>query len=92
MDKQGIHCIVSGKVQGVFYRANVQDKARQLGLTGWVRNLASGEVELTAYGHQEELDEFAAWLWRGPLEAEVKHVAVNQVAYQETLDFMIKYD
>jgi len=92
MTQLGIHCIVSGKVQGVFYRANTQTKALELGLTGWVRNRSSGEVELTAFGTGDKLDELVAWLWIGPNEAEVKNVVVNRIAYQAVTDFIIKVD
>ncbi|MEA1888261.1 MAG: acylphosphatase [Pseudomonadota bacterium] len=65
---------VSGRVQGVFFRASTRDKAQQLGLSGWVRNLHTGHVELVAYGAQKSLEELKQWLWQGPKFAKVKGV------------------
>jgi acylphosphatase len=66
---ESLHCLVSGRVQGVAFRAFVREQARRLGLTGWVRNLADGRVEVLAQGPQAALDELAACLARGPLPA-----------------------
>jgi acylphosphatase len=63
---QRMHLVISGRVQGVGFRASAYDEARSLGLTGWVRNLASGEVELIAEGKRENLDIFLAWTHIGP--------------------------
>jgi len=60
-----LHAWVSGRVQGVWFRAWTQRKARELGLTGWVRNLPDGRVEVVAEGPQPQLEAFARWLWQG---------------------------
>lgn len=65
------HFIVSGKVQGVGFRAFVQGIARQYGLSGWVRNLSSGQVEVLVCGLKESLHAFQRDLKRGPLRARV---------------------
>ena len=65
---------VSGVVQGVFFRASTQQEARKLGLTGWVRNLADGSVELEAQGPSEACDQLIDWCWQGPPDAEVRRV------------------
>ena len=67
---------VSGRVQGVYYRASAQARARELGLRGWVRNLADGRVEALAAGPAAALAEFAAWLAAGPPRAQVSGVEV----------------
>lgn len=67
-------CLVSGRVQGVFYRAATQRKAQALGLTGWVRNLPNGRVELVASGTEHALRELQDWLWQGPPHAQVTDV------------------
>lgn len=72
------HFIVSGRVQGVWYRASTQQQAVQLGLQGWVRNLPDGRVELVAAGEQELLDQLQEWLWQGPIHAQVEHVQVEE--------------
>ena len=57
-----LHVFVSGKVQGVFFRAYTRDKALELGLTGWVRNLSDGRVEVMAEGPKEKLEQLLQWL------------------------------
>ena len=59
--KQRIHLLIRGKVQGVYYRSSACEEARVLGLTGFVRNLPTGEVELLAEGTQPVLDQLLAW-------------------------------
>jgi len=61
-----IRFLVSGKVQGVCFRASTQEQARHLGLRGYVRNLDDGRVDVLAAGSDESLDALAKWLWRGP--------------------------
>jgi acylphosphatase len=74
--------VVTGRVQGVFYRGATQDAARRLGLDGWVRNCSDGSVELVACGEARALDELAAWLWKGPSQARVESVIQESVAPQ----------
>jgi acylphosphatase len=69
-----IHCFVSGRVQGVSYRAYTQREATQLGLTGWVRNCPDGRVELVAEGEPEALQQLILWCHQGPPAARVTHV------------------
>lgn len=61
-----LHAVVHGRVQGVFFRASTQKKARALGLTGWVRNLPDGTVEVLAVGPRPALEALLAWLHEGP--------------------------
>ena len=68
---------VSGRVQGVFFRASAREIARELGLSGWIRNLADGRVEALASGSPEALDAFGRWLARGPDRARVTGVATE---------------
>lgn len=72
-----IHCCVSGQVQGVFFRASTRDEARRLGLTGWVRNLPDGRVEVLACGERPALDTLVEWLHEGPPHANVSGVEVE---------------
>jgi len=72
-----IRAIVSGRVQGVSYRASTAKKAAQLGLVGWVRNLANGDVELEAEG--SNVDELVAWCKQGPPAAQVEAVSVEEI-------------
>jgi acylphosphatase len=71
--------IVRGRVQGVGYRAACCSRARELGLGGWVRNLADGSVEVQAEGPNQDLAELRLWCERGPSGAQVAVVALTTV-------------
>jgi acylphosphatase len=68
---------VSGRVQGVFYRATCVRKAQSLGLTGFARNLVDGRVEVLACGEEARVEEFVAWLWEGSPASKVIDVATE---------------
>jgi acylphosphatase len=74
-DRQRLHVWITGRVQGVGYRYATQQKARQLGLTGWVRNLADGRVEAVFEGNPDDLEAIAQWCTQGPPAAIVSHLA-----------------
>lgn len=65
-------------MQGVFYRAATADRASELGVDGWVRNLADGSVEVVASGESEALESLAEWLWHGPPAASVSAVTIEE--------------
>ena len=69
-----LHTVVRGHVQGVSFRYYTQERALALGLSGWVRNLRDGAVEVTAEGPRAALDEFLTFLRRGPVAARVAEV------------------
>ena len=77
--------IVTGRVQGVGFRAATRNQAIRLGLTGIARNLADGSVEVLAIGEAAALDALAAWLQRGPPLAQVDHVVRAEVAVEPVL-------
>ena len=66
--------LVSGEVQGVFFRASTRDVARRLGLGGYAANLRDGRVEVVACGTEEALERLREWLHLGPPQAEVAEV------------------
>ena len=68
---------VSGRVQGVFYRATCVKKAASLSLMGYARNLADGRVEVLACGDENAVQEFTAWLWEGSPASKVTDVATE---------------
>lgn len=73
-------CYVSGRVQGVFFRASARNEAEQLGLRGYARNLPDGRVELLACGAAaSSLEDFCAWLAQGPAHAQVTNVSCESV-------------
>ena len=76
-------CLVSGRVQGVFYRASTARRASQLGLNGYARNLADGRVEVLVCGAAESVAKLCEWLWEGPPAAEVSGVVISEIECQE---------
>ncbi len=83
--------IISGKVQGVFYRASCQEVAQRLGLTGWVKNLSGGQVEVLAQGEKERIEKLIQWCKKGPPSAMVSDVNVKWENIREVLgDFQIR--
>lgn len=84
------HYWISGRVQGVFFRASTHQRARQLGLTGWVRNLRDGRVEVLACGGDEALTRFEEWLQRGPRGAVVTDVQAATEPAPALDDFEIR--
>lgn len=80
--KRHYNIIVSGKVQGVFYRASAKQMADLLGIKGFVLNLADGSVYIEAEGDEEILTKFIQWCHHGPERAEVTYVSVNEADIQ----------
>jgi acylphosphatase len=76
-------CFVSGRVQGVFYRASTRQKAIETGCTGYARNLADGRVEVLAVGAPSAVQSLIDWLWKGPPAAHVTDVQVLSVPLAE---------
>lgn len=79
--------LISGRVQGVWFRASTRDEARRLGLGGHAVNLPDGRVEVVACGSAAALDALADWLRRGPDLAEVADVASEVLPDQAFSDF-----
>lgn len=84
-----IHFWVSGRVQGVYFRKSAQATARQLGLTGWARNLPDGRVEGVACGSGKALDKLVVWLHHGPEHAEVTDLRIEAEIVQNWNGFDI---
>ncbi len=81
---------VNGRVQGVYFRASAREKARALGLCGWVENLPDGRVSAVARGPAEALEAFAAWLAEGPPRAVVSGVASEVVEVETPPGFEVR--
>ncbi len=77
MTTSRVHLLVSGIVQGVFFRQSTVDEARRLGVAGWVRNLPDGRVEVEAEGERAALDALVRFCRRGPPAAQVDGVEVT---------------
>jgi acylphosphatase len=80
---------VAGRVQGVFFRAEARDRARSLGLSGWVRNAHDGSVEASFEGPAERVQSMVEWCRRGPALAEVQDVSVDWEEPEGGRDFLI---
>lgn len=80
-DRTRAHVFVSGRVQGVYYRANTRDRARSLGLDGWVQNLSDGRVEAVFEGPTDAVEEMTEWCHDGSPAANVEDVSVE---YEES--------
>ena len=76
-DRTRAHVFVTGKVQGVYYRATTRDTARERGVDGWVRNLDDGRVEAVFEGPADAVEELVAWCETGSPAAEVDDVSVE---------------
>ncbi|UXX79261.1 acylphosphatase [Reichenbachiella carrageenanivorans] len=87
----GRSILVSGKVQGVFYRASTADEASKLGLEGWVKNLPTGEVMIEVFGEKPDIDQLIAWCWQGSPLAKVSKVEVEEVPFRKGGLFMVLY-
>lgn len=68
---------VGGRVQGVYYRATVAGRARELGVRGYARNIPDGRVEVLACGADSAVDEFVEWLWIGSSASKVTSVEIE---------------
>ncbi|MEQ1884910.1 MAG: acylphosphatase [Bryobacteraceae bacterium] len=82
--------LISGRVQGVGFRAFTQQAALEIGVTGWVRNLANGRVEAHANGTPVQLDAFEGRVRTGPRRSQVHSVEVADVAVAEAVTFTIR--
>lgn len=80
-DRARVHLVVSGRVQGVFFRGATVDEARRLGVAGWVRNLPDGRVEVLAEGERGALEALVAFCRRGPPAARVDDVEATWSAW-----------
>jgi len=69
-----VRCVVSGRVQGVWFRGATREKARELGVSGYAENLDDGRVAVLAYGSEDAVKSLVKWLWQGPPMARVTEV------------------
>lgn len=90
--KTRAHVYISGRVQGVFFRASTRDEARRLGLTGWVRNMRDGRVEAVFEGDDTSVEAMISWCRKGSPHSSVEDVEVRREEYSgEFEDFGVRY-
>jgi len=86
-----VHLVISGRVQGVWYRGSTKQRAEDLGLTGWVRNCESGQVEVVVEGTNVAIDKLVSWCRTGPSMARVTDVRIDFEDYSgEFVGFRVK--
>lgn len=85
------HLLISGRVQGVWFRANTREKAEQLDLKGWVRNLPDGRLEAIFEGKKEAVEKAIEWCHHGSPLAKVKKVEIKWEEPEGYKDFIILY-
>lgn len=91
-ERAKLHLRIKGRVQGVGFRFSALDEASRLGLTGWVRNTADGDVELVAEGAKDRLQRLSTWAHLGPRGALVTDVEERWLPYAgESGDFRIRH-
>lgn len=92
MTKQCLHIIVSGLVQGVYFRASTQNKANSLGVTGWVKNLVDGSVEIMVEGEKNLVNQMLEWCKKGTIGSEVENINYENIPFQNKFtEFIITY-
>ena len=84
------HVLVRGAVQGVFFRAETRNRARSLGVDGWVRNTPDGAVEAVFEGDDERVESIVEWCRRGPAGARVEDVEASWAAPAGETGFSIR--
>jgi len=93
VDKVRAHILVSGRVQGVFFRENTQRKAKKLGVNGWIKNLSDGKVEVVFEGDKKSIGKIVGWVKNGPILAKVESIDIERQEYLgEFTDFEIRYE
>ncbi len=92
-EKNRVHVVISGRVQGVFFRMETKDAAQDIGgLTGWVRNKRNGTVEAVFEGEADRIDKILKWCEKGSRMSKVTNVSVDREEYSgDYLDFRVTY-
>ncbi|MDX1764932.1 MAG: acylphosphatase [bacterium] len=91
-DPLRLHLEIHGRVQGVWFRASTREEALGMGLSGWVRNRANGNVEVTVEGERSAVDRLVAWCRTGPRGASVSKINIREEPYVGEFDtFQVRY-
>jgi acylphosphatase len=86
-----LHLLISGRVQGVWFRGSMQEEAQRLGVSGWVKNKADGRVEAAVEGPRSAVEALVRWCEKGPTHAHVATVRRNEETPQGGEGFKILY-
>lgn len=90
-EKGRAHLFISGRVQGVTYRASTKRQAKMRGLNGWVKNLSDGRVEAVFEGSKEKIKEMITWCQDGPSRARVEDLEVTWEKTKGIRGFEVRY-
>ena len=92
MEKVRAHVLISGRVQGVFFRAYTQRAAQEKGISGWVMNTRDGRVEAVLEGPKEQVEDMINWCHQGSPMSQVTGVSTDWQEYTgEFKDFSVRY-
>lgn len=92
MERARAHLLISGRVQGVFYRSFTEDVAHSLGLKGWVKNCGDGKVEAVFEGKKEDIEKAISLCYKGPPAARVSNIDVRWKDFKGEFDtFSTRY-
>ncbi len=86
-----VNILVSGRVQGVFYRTSTKEKALELGINGWIMNKPDGSVYIEAEADESVLDQFIEWCKKGPMMARVDHINISHQSTEGFSNFEVRY-
>ena len=89
--KKRVNIKVKGKVQGVFFRANTTEKARNLSISGWVANMPEGSVYIVAEGETAHIDSFIEWVRQGPKLSRVDSIELTEGKLEDFDGFEIRH-
>ena len=84
-----VHLTISGRVQGVFFRAEAKDNALLYNIKGWIKNTNEGDVEAIVTGQEKDIEKFITWCHRGPEKAHVTDVSVTPLEKQIFSEFKV---
>jgi acylphosphatase len=90
IDRVAVRVVVSGRVQGVWFRDSCRNEATRLGVSGWVRNCEDGRVEIVAEGPERAVASLVSWARIGPPRADVLGVSVEYVEATGVASFVIR--
>ncbi|HEX6378403.1 MAG TPA: acylphosphatase [Nitrososphaeraceae archaeon] len=92
-EKTSVRLLVNGKVQGVYFRLNMQEIAKKNSVFGWVRNLTNGSVEALLEGNKGGVEQVIEWSKKGPENARVDDLKIDYLQYEgKFADFIIQHD
>ena len=93
VDEIRARVLISGRVQGVFFREKTRGMAKKIGVTGWVKNLSDGWVEAVFEGSKKSVEKIINWAKRGPILAKIESIDIEWQEYKgEFADFEIRYE